>query len=424
MFWCVRSPARPWLGIWCVLALSGCLGDRAGTPAHGPRPVPAASTPASTPIGDPESPYRGIDGLPKGTILHVPTGVSLTRAQLMDLVDGARVVYIGEAHDNLNHHRIQLEILTAMAERYPGRVAVGMEMFQRPAQGELDRWSRGNVDEKAFLETWYENWTEDYDYYRDILRVIRDRRLPLLALNASQATARTLAAKGMEGLSPEERASIPDIDTTDPFHRRQMEAVFGAHAQGAGFDAFYRAMLLWDETMAATVAAYLADPAHRDTRLIVFAGGGHIAYGFGIPRRAFRRLPVPYLTILPHTDIGHAPKDRPDAVMMVEPVAIPLPVADVVWVTGYEDLGPPAVTLGVRIESRGSGVAVTSVEPDSPAAKAGLREGDVIVEFDGDPVRKPGDVVRRVRAHAPGDRARLAVLRGADTLTLDVSWPP
>lgn len=399
----------------CAALNAACAGPTRSSPGHAPVPEPPPSHSA-------ESPYRSIEGLPAGTIVHVPTGVELSRAQLFDLLAGARVIYVGESHDNVRHHRIQLDILQGLVERYPGHVAVGMEMFQRPAQPALNRWSRGELDDKELAALWYDNWTEDYAYYRDIMEFIRERHIPLVALNASQQTAHALSAGGSAALSPEQRAALPEIDTEDPYHREQMRAVFGAHAQGAGFDSFYRTMLLWDETMAQTVAEYVTSPQGRDDRLVVFAGGGHVAYGFGIPRRAFRRAPVPYVTILPQTDAALAPADRPDAVMEVESSPLPLPIADVLWATGYEDL-PPGVRLGVRVEGGEDGVVVTAVEPDSPAARAGLREGDVIRSFDGEPVRKPVDVVRLVRSHEPGDHASLTVGRGDATLAIDVSWP-
>jgi uncharacterized iron-regulated protein len=401
-----------------AMLLWGCATSYATPPIPS---APLAAQPSDTALV--ESPYRRIEGLPEGTILHVPTGVTLTKPQLIDMLAAARIVYVGEAHDNLRHHQVQLDILRGLADRLPGKVAVGMEMFQRPAQPQLDRWSRGELDERAFLTTWYDNWTEDPDYYRGILTFVRDRHIPLLALNASERTAHAFANNGLDALGAEERASIPEIDTGDPFHRRQMEAAFGAHAQGAGFDAFYRTMLIWDETMAQTVAEFVTGPAGRDKLLVVFAGGGHIAYGFGIPRRAFRRAPVPYVTILPQTDIGQAPQDSAHAVMEVEPVTFPLPAADIVWAVGYEDLEASKVRLGVRIESADGGVLINDVTSESAAARAGLREGDLIVSFDGEPVRRPVDLIRLVRSHRPGDRATLSITRASHPLTIDVSWP-
>ena len=383
-------------------------------------PSPDASQPF--PVSLAESPYRNLDGLPEGTILHLPTGVQLTKEQTVTLLASARIVYVGEAHDNLKHHRIQLEILRALADRSPGHVAVGMEMFQRPAQPQLDRWSRGDLDEHAFLTTWYENWSEDYDYYREILEFIRDRHIPLLALNAPEHAIQD-AADGHHDASSQEQQTPVEIDATDPFHRRQMEAVFGGHAKGAGFDAFYRAMLIWDETMAQTVADYVSSPSGRDKTLLVFAGGGHLTYGFGIPRRAFRRAPLPYVIVLPHTDIQFAP-NRPDATMDVDSIALPLLAADIVWATGYEDLEATKVRLGVRVERNEDGVLVTDVAPDSAALRAGIHVGDVIVSFDGEPVRQPIDLVRSVRSRKPGDHAIVTIRRDSHPLTIDVFWPP
>ncbi|MFZ5863968.1 MAG: ChaN family lipoprotein [Nitrospirota bacterium] len=407
----------PYVLFCAAIGLSSCA-----TP--GVRPAATAPPPREAmPSGSAESPYRPLEGLPEGTIFHVPSGVELTRDQLFDLVSAARVIYVGESHDNVRHHRVQLDILRTLAERYPGQVALGMEMFQRPSQASLDQWTRGELSDKDFESLWYENWTEDYAYYREILEFVRDRHVPLIALNVAERTVHALSNAGPDALSPEERAALPEIDTHDPYHRQQMEAVFGGHVKGSGFDPFYRTMLLWDETMAQSVADYLTSPAGRDKRLVVLAGGGHIAYGFGIPRRAFRRAPLPYVTVIPHTDTAAAPAERPEMVMPVEPVSVPLPLADIVWAVGYEDLPAPSVRLGIRVDAAESGVTITSVAPESAAARAGLQEDDVIVSFDGEPVKKPADVVRLVRRKSPGDQARVAITRGTDAMTLDVSWP-
>ncbi len=57
------------------------------------------------------------------------------------------------------------------------------------------------------------------------------------------------------------------------------------------------------------------------------------------------------------------------------------------------------------------GALVNAVEPDSPAAKAGLRPGDVITAIDGRAVNNPRDLAAGVADVAPGRTATLAVLR-------------
>jgi S1-C subfamily serine protease len=63
-----------------------------------------------------------------------------------------------------------------------------------------------------------------------------------------------------------------------------------------------------------------------------------------------------------------------------------------------------------------SGVVVLSVEPGSPAEKAGLREGDVIVALEGQPVAGVDDLHRLLTDARVGVRSTVTVLRGTEKL--------
>jgi S1-C subfamily serine protease len=77
------------------------------------------------------------------------------------------------------------------------------------------------------------------------------------------------------------------------------------------------------------------------------------------------------------------------------------------------------VTLG---EGSAQGIEVAGVMPNSPAAEAGVRPGDLLWGIDGRPVTSSRDVIRLVAAHEPDDRIRLQVdrkgLRGTLRATL------
>src|SRR2546425_2381266 len=68
--------------------------------------------------------------------------------------------------------------------------------------------------------------------------------------------------------------------------------------------------------------------------------------------------------------------------------------------------------------SQTDGTLVTSVSAGSPAAKAGLKQGDVIVEYDGRPVGRAGDLPRAVAETPVGRAVPVKVVRDGKPLTL------
>ena len=71
----------------------------------------------------------------------------------------------------------------------------------------------------------------------------------------------------------------------------------------------------------------------------------------------------------------------------------------------------------------GEGILVRSVNSDSPAEKAGLKAGDVIVSFNGQPVHTLGELREKMAADAASQTAKLGVLRNHKQETLSVELP-
>jgi len=67
------------------------------------------------------------------------------------------------------------------------------------------------------------------------------------------------------------------------------------------------------------------------------------------------------------------------------------------------------------------GALIARVKENGPADTAGLESGDLIIEMEGQPIKDPSDLQRRIIAHEPGDRVSVTVIRERDRKPIDVT---
>lgn len=364
-----------------------------------------------------EMPYPLKENPKAEEIVHLPTGLKVSLDGLMDMISGATLVCVGETHDNIHAHRVELIIIREMFRRFPGGVAIGMEMFREPQQEVLDRWTKGELSEIEFLKAakWYGNWGSDFGYYRDILEFAKENGIDVVALNPSKEIQEEVSRGGLDNVSSDLRARLPEIGEADPYQRAAMKAVYGSHLPTEGmFDSFFRVQMLWEETMAERIVGYLESPRGEGKKMVTITGGWHVRYGFGLPKKVVRRLPLPYVIVHP-VEI-EIPEEKKDQMMEVDLPEIPLLPFDFAWYVPYEDLEGTRVRMGVLLSEKDGRVSVRSVEEGSPADRAGVRPGDAFVSFDGKPVEDMTDIFYRMGKKKEGDAASLILLRdGAET---------
>lgn len=250
-------------------------------------PTQEAPNPYTLPIGRP-----GTVQVSPGDMVDTRTGAVVDAKAVAHAATGERFVYLGELHTNPDHHRMQADVIRALVDA--GReVVVGFEMFTRPNQPNLAPWSRGYWTEEEFVEKadWKNQWGFDFALYRPIFEVIKEYRLPMVALNVPRDWVRSVGRGGLEALTPEQRAELPEVDLSYVEHRKVFNALMGGHPPtGTAGDNIYAAQSLWDAAMADSALSYLDRmPPNHKTVFVVIAGSGHVMYGQGINRRVYDR---------------------------------------------------------------------------------------------------------------------------------------
>lgn len=216
---------------------------------------------------------------------------------LEDLVE-VDVIYLGETHRLERHHRLQAEIVRALAAS--GRpLILGMEQIEMRDQAKLENFNAGKVDFDGLAKAidWEKQWN-NYGDYRGVVEAVRDAGGRLVGLNGPREVIRAVGKKGVAGLDAEERALLPkEIFLDDPVYERLMDTLLMVHVtMEKGFlRKIFEAQAARDESMAAALAAAWEKAATKDKSkrpiAVVVCGAGHCQFGLGTPDRVRRRLP-------------------------------------------------------------------------------------------------------------------------------------
>jgi uncharacterized iron-regulated protein len=242
-----------------------------------------------------------VDGPPRMHIHAAKEKRQLTFGELVDRLMEADLICVGETHDSELDHQVQAMIIKGLYAR-DERLAVGMEMFQRPYQKALDRYVSGAINEETLLEDseYRKRWGFDWGLYQPIVQFCRRNNIPLAGLNVADELRQKVSKQGYDKLTGDEKKQLGPIDFHVKAHRAYWYDKLGEmHGHGEmpadAKERFYQVMTLWDEYMADSAARFVKERKVR--RMVILAGGGHIERGFGIPDRAKKRTGGKALTV-------------------------------------------------------------------------------------------------------------------------------
>ncbi|MDX1594712.1 MAG: ChaN family lipoprotein [Gammaproteobacteria bacterium] len=239
-----------------------------------------------------------------GRIVEGESGAALERAALIERMGEAEVVYLGEVHDNPHHQARQREVLDALLEA-GHRPALAIEFFGTEQTGWLMNFvqpKRSTDDEAAEALAvralrsrvgWDGEEDDRWSRYGPLLRAAREHRLPAYGIDLPPALRLRLQRVGLEGLTPVERAQLPDTSPDPEAYAGVMNDRLGQAHCGFGtpesIARLYDTWLARNDAMAATVVDALRDPDHRP--VLVVLGAGHVEHGQSVVRRVAELRP-------------------------------------------------------------------------------------------------------------------------------------
>lgn len=371
------------------------------------------------------------DCVPVGKVI-LPASSSWTNSvALVDQLRDRKVVLLGEHHDNMEHHRWQLQMISGLHHTHPNLV-LGFEMFPRQSQPVLDRWVAGELSEAEFLKQvkWSEFWTFDASLYLPLFHYARMNHIPIYALNVDRSLIRKVGADGWDKVPVTEREGVSKPAPASQRYKEMLASVFMSHGDkhgkgqkaeeqvaqilaDPGFNRFVESQSAWDRAMAEGVAKGLKE--HQGSMMVAVMGSGHMMYHFGVPEQ-MQALGLPKPAVLIPWDsefeCSYIDKDFADAVIGLR----------IDRFSEKEQQEKPR--LGVYLEKGEGGVLVKRVVPDSLAEKIGIKENDLIVEMAGRTVVEVDQVIETVKAMQAGTWLPIMIKRGdAPVIEIQAKFP-
>ncbi|MFZ6657793.1 ChaN family lipoprotein [Undibacterium sp. TJN19] len=197
-----------------------------------------------------------------------------------DTVSG-KILLLGEVHDNPDGHKQRFEALQKMVQD-GWRPAIAMEQFDRETQAALSKAQAECADADCVINAaGGKRW--EWPYYRPVIALALQYKLPLLAANVSRSDASQVMREGFKSVLDKASITTYRLDQALPqdLISGQQQAIETGHCgkiPAAMVQSMVNAQVVRDVWM----AKILADHASRG--VVLLAGNGHVRRDLGVPR--------------------------------------------------------------------------------------------------------------------------------------------
>lgn len=233
---------------------------------------------------------------------------------LADLAQ-ADVVLFGEQHNDPLAHWLELQVAKDLQRiKGPGKLVLGMEMFERDVQPLVAQFTAGTLPDSAF-ERQARPWPNYGTDYRPLLQFAQAHGIPVVGTNAPRPFAQQVARGSLTALnklSVADRALLAPLPLKVDYELpgyKNMAAMFGgggSSPHGGGAQTIIQAQALKDATM----AYFIRTSRQPGQTLLHLNGSYHSDHHDGIV--AYLRQGAPALKVRTISVVTQAQLDRLD----------------------------------------------------------------------------------------------------------------
>ncbi|MCI0494092.1 ChaN family lipoprotein [candidate division KSB1 bacterium] len=250
------------------------------------------------PIGNPQTKYD-FCAVKLNKVFDSNANTDVRFEQLIEKLRTYRIIMLGESHTNEQHHTVQLNVIKGLVAAGE-KVCLALEMFN-PAQNQvLANYISSQITEEEFLDQsdYFNTWGHNYRYYQPIFDYARTNQVKMFGVNTKHEYTSKIGRGGIQSLSSEEQAAIPEIDTTNVEHRFYIKAAMeGMDAVSpAQFRNIYAAQCVWDATMGE--GAIKVARENPESIVLILVGSGHVAYNLAIGNIINKRSEFPFASVI------------------------------------------------------------------------------------------------------------------------------
>lgn len=221
-----------------------------------------------------------------GRIWRIADGVFVAPETLIESLAGTAYVFVGEKHDNPDHHRLQAWILEALVARGK-RPAVAWEMIGESRQAAIDAYIEKHPRNAAGLGKavdWTASGWPPWSEYQPIAEVALASGLRIVAGNLAERTVRAVGRNGLAALPDSRRARLGldkplPSETVDTLLTIVAEAHCGLMPRPA-----LGPMVDVQRARDAALAENMVRARAKAGAVVLIAGDGHARRDFGTPR--------------------------------------------------------------------------------------------------------------------------------------------